>query len=84
MINVTCPQCKRSYELGYKPQTVIGQWVRCKACRSQFVVDNNVSLPTATPGWGPMSMGMKVLLILIPACLLLALFAVGAFLLADR
>jgi hypothetical protein len=31
-----------------------------------------------------MSMGMKVLLILIPACLLLALFAVGAFLLADR
>jgi predicted Zn finger-like uncharacterized protein len=54
MIDVTCPQCKRSYALRYDPKAVIGQWVRCRACGGQFVVDRHVSLPTATPGWGPL------------------------------
>jgi hypothetical protein len=67
--------------LNYDPKTVLGQWVRCKACRAQFVVDRNVSLPTATLGWGPRSKEEKLLLIWILTSLLLVAGIVVAIML---
>jgi hypothetical protein len=45
----------RDHELAYAPTAVIGQWVRCKACGWQFVIDRRTSVPTAIPGWEPAS-----------------------------